>query len=157
MIDFVARHVLPAALSLLPARMDSSPARVLLLAIAGQESGYEHRRQVHGPARGLWQFERIGLTGVQMHRASGALSDAVCKALLYDRDQPDDLHRSLTDNDVLACAMARLLVYTDPRPLPTDEDAAWAYYLRTWRPGKPHRERWTGNYARAVHAAERAQ
>src|SRR3546814_4167946 len=53
------------ALKLLPKQMDSREARVLLLAIGLQESGFEHRWQVidrrrpnrKGPARGFWQFE----------------------------------------------------------------------------------------------------
>lgn len=158
MIDLVARHILPAALSLLPERMDTPEARILLLAIAGQESGYEHRRQVGGPALSLWQFERIGLTGVLMHPASTRHADAVCAALLYDTHQPDDVHRAMEHNDVLACALARLLLWTDPHPLPPigEYDWAWDYYLRTWRPGKPHRERWANNYHRARAAYVRA-
>ncbi len=36
---------------------------------------------------------------------------------------------------------ARLLLWTDAKPLPAigDEQGAWDYYLRNWRPGKPTR------------------
>ncbi len=39
-------------------------ARVLMLAIAGQESAWKYRAQVGGPARGFWQFEVTGVDGV---------------------------------------------------------------------------------------------
>jgi hypothetical protein len=38
--------------------MDSPKARVLSAAIGHQESRFIHRRQINGPARGFWQFER---------------------------------------------------------------------------------------------------
>ena len=53
-------RILTPALSMLPATMDTPKARVMLLAIALQESGLAHRVQVGGPAHGLWQFERGG-------------------------------------------------------------------------------------------------
>jgi hypothetical protein len=31
-------------------------------------------------------------------------------------------------------------------------DAAWDYYLRNWRPGKPHPERWSVNHGAACEA-----
>ena len=53
---------------------------------------------------------------------------------------------------VLACAAARLLLFTDPRRLPAlgDADDAWRLYLRTWRPGRPHRATWPELYAQAL-------
>src|SRR5262252_4132229 len=39
---------------------DSSDARLLLVAIGCQESAFKTRRQLHGPARGFWQFEKRG-------------------------------------------------------------------------------------------------
>ena len=38
----------------------STAADVLLLAIGLQESRFEHRQQIGGPARSFWQFERGG-------------------------------------------------------------------------------------------------
>ena len=59
-------------------------------------------------------------------------------------------------DDVLAAAFARLLLWTDPARLPRtgDADAAWALYLRTWRPGKPHRQTWDALHAQAAQATE---
>lgn len=53
------RAIAPA-LAMLPARMRSDAAEVLLLAIGLQESGLIHRHQIGGPAHGLLQFERGG-------------------------------------------------------------------------------------------------
>ena len=45
----------------------------------------------------------------------------------------------------------RLLLLTDPKPLPVigDTDGSWEYYLRNWRPGKPHRHTWDDLYGKA--------
>src|SRR6185312_10462500 len=63
--DALGKIIVPA-LATLPPEMDSSQARVMLLAIALQESGLRTREQDGGPARGLWQFERNGVLAV-MH------------------------------------------------------------------------------------------
>src|SRR5262249_49562675 len=60
---------------------------------------------------------------------------------------------ALPFSDTLACGFARLLLFTDPYPLPTTEDAGWdAYCGRLWRPGKPSRERWASSYRAALEA-----
>lgn len=131
-------------------------ARVMLLAIAAQESGIEYRDQVDapwrdvlGPALGLWQFERGGgVAGVLKHPASKQVATAICRAVDVT-PQSDAVWRALKVNDHLACAFARLLLWTDPAPLPcvTDSAGGWDYYLRCWRPGKPHPETWPRNWA----------
>ena len=52
------------------------------------------------------------------------------------------------------CIRDRL--WTDPKALPPvgDVDAAWALYLRTWRPGKPKPDSWAGLYQRAMAAVQ---
>ncbi len=52
---------------------------------------------------------------------------------------------------MLAAAFARLLLLTDAKPLPQigDVQGAWAYYVRNWRPGKPHPDTWPGLYKQA--------
>ncbi|MCY1303002.1 hypothetical protein D9M70_526890 [compost metagenome] len=49
--------------------------------------------------------------------------------------------RALEHDDVLAAGFARLLLWSDPKPLPLagDEQGAFDLYLRTWRPGAYHR------------------
>jgi len=64
-IDIV-RRAIDEALCLLPDDMDSLEAELILLAISGQESNWEHRWQIidkrkpskKGPARSFWQGER---------------------------------------------------------------------------------------------------
>ena len=158
-------RALNPALSLLPAVMDSAQARVMLIAIALQESRLTHRWQVidpkrpdvKGPARGLFQFEkgtrasRGGVWGVFLHQASKDRLAALCKARSVACD-PDAIYAALEYDDVLAAGVARLLLWTDPKALPPvgDADAGWALYLRTWRPGKPHPETWPDLYRQAV-------
>lgn len=127
--------------SLLPDRMQSAAALRMLRAIAMQESRFKHRFQINGPARGYWQFEKIGVIGVITHPATKAHAEAVCAALNYPVNV-DVLYEAIAHNDVLAACFARLLLWQHPDPLPDDTEAAWQYYLRQWRPGKPHRETW---------------
>jgi hypothetical protein len=134
-------------------------AEVMLLAIAGQESGFRARAQNvagggKGPARGLWQFERGGgVAGVLAHPSSAKTAAAICSALLVPADAAS-VHAALEQNDALACAFARLLLWTDARALPDCQYAGWAYYLRNWRPGKPHPETWPANWQAAHQALE---
>lgn len=148
-LDYIRGFILPAGLSLLPERMNSREAKAMLLAIGFQESGFVYRRQVSGPARGWWQFEeRGGVNGVLSHSATKPAIDAALASLHY---QPWDCYDALADNDVLAAVFARLLLWTHPARLPQQNEVggAWSYYLDTWRPGKPHKETWEGNYERA--------
>ena len=149
-------------LSLLPRHCDSPAARAMLIAIALQESRLAVRWQVlqgggKGPARGLLQFEqgtqasRGGVWGVYLHKTSASLLAPVCHARGVALD-PGAIWRALETDDVLAVAVARLLLLTDPYPLPQrgEYDAAWRLYAdRTWRPGIPHRQTWDAYYDRA--------
>lgn len=154
--EVVERAIEPAQ-SLLPARMDTPAARVMLLAIGLQESRFVHRHQIGGPARGFWQFEkgsrasRGGVWGVYLHPASKDHLAALCKARSVACD-PDAIYAALEYDDVLAAGVARLLLWTDPKSLPAvgDVDAGWALYLRTWRPGKPHPQTWLDLYRQAA-------
>jgi hypothetical protein len=121
-------------------------ARVLVTAIAGQESAWSFRRQVGGPARSYWQFEQGGGVAGLLNFPSTKIS-AVCAAL----DVPYDIgliFEAMAWNDTLACCMARLLLWTDARPLPVvgDVQAGWDYYVSNWRPGLPHPDKWTAVY-----------
>jgi hypothetical protein len=143
---FVRRAILPVAFSLLPARLDSDEARVMVMAPGMQESRFKHRKQIRGPAHGFWQFESGGgVYGVLTHPASKPLITPVLEALRYE---PGDCYDAIAHNDVLACVFARLLLWTHEKPLPRLGDAAgaWRYYLDCWRPGKPHPETWDSFY-----------
>jgi len=150
--DFL-RAVIDPGLALLPPKLTTPEARVLLLAIAKQESGLRHVRQMGGgPARGPWQFEPIGLAEVQRHPASRDLFRVVL------RTRPVaaflDPFEWLAEDSQYAAAVARLALVRDPRPLPAigAERAAWGYYEDIWRPGRPRPESWSGCYAEAVEA-----
>lgn len=138
-----------AAFALLPAKMDTRQARIILAAIGYQESdGYAVRRQYgNGPAAGYWQFERGGIKGVMKHAASSRLAMSVCEARGV-QFVTEKIWEAFQRDDVLAAAFARLLMYTDPLELPTTKEAAWEMYAkRLWRPGKPHPEKWTESWA----------
>lgn len=148
----VIKTAINPALAILPSRMDSPRARVMLLTIGLQESRFEHRRQMgNGPARGFWQFERGGgVKGVFTHPASTGHLHNLCVARGVPFDIPT-VWATLETDDVLAAGVARLLLFTDPYPLPEIDDAgtSWDLYLRTWRPGKPHAETWPGYHGQA--------
>lgn len=132
---------------LLPMKMDSPFARINQAAIGQQESGYLVRRQYgNGPARGYWQFEEGGgVKGVMEHKATSELARSVCHA----RGVPfvrRTVWEALETDDVLAAAFCRLLMWTDSGKLPTNEADGWAMYARTWRPGKPHPEKWPASW-----------
>jgi len=147
------------ALRLLPPSMAGRLARVNLLAIALQESGGRARVQMSlrpggppGPARGLWQFELGGgCQGIVRHQVSRDLIRRVMTARgLADLSDPTDraglLWQSIRTDDVLGAAAARLLLWTDPGPLPMEPDEGWSKYLRVWRPGRPHPDRWASHW-----------
>jgi hypothetical protein len=162
LLDATLHNAINPALNLLPAKMDSDAARVMLLAIGLQESRLAYRYQkvagdpyAKGPARGLFQFERGGgVVGVMTHHATKELARQVCQ----DRGVPFDsplIHARLEFDDVLAAAFARLLLWADSKPLPpvdADHETAWACYVRNWRPGRPHRQTFD-----EFHAMARAQ
>lgn len=140
------------ALELLPKSMDSPAARVMLLATGLQESRFEHRRQMgNGPARGFWQFEQGGgVYGAMRHAASRDHLRALCEIrnVLWTARA---IWQAIEHDDVLAAGLARLLYWTDALQLPTasDQDGAWALYMRTWRPGKPHPQTWPSFHRQA--------
>ena len=154
------------ALALLPPGMDSREARVMLVAIGLQESRFKYRRQLVGnppkpvgPAAGFWQFEkgsaasRGGVWGVFLHESTNRHVKTLCAARGIPAS-PSNIWETIQTDDVLAAGIARLLLWTDPQRLPAvgKEAEAWALYLRTWRPGKPHPQTWPALYADTVRA-----
>lgn len=146
------------AFALLPEPMNTPRALVQLLTTGLQESRLKHRRQLVGtppkpvgPAKGLWQFERGGgCKGVIEHQASRYWMARVCEARGV-AFTPTALWNGIEVDDVLAAATARLLYFTDPKKLPDvdDEAGGWNLYIRTWRPGKPHRATWPAFHQQA--------
>lgn len=152
----VREHTIPAALALLPGRMDSPEARAMLLATGLQESDFAARRQkvapgVPPPASGLWQFERKGgVTEILTSPNTCSIVLPICQLLLVE-PTPVVVHSAIVYNDVLACVFARLLLYRDPRPMPGKNfsSVGWDIYLKNWRPGTPHPEKWPKNFEHA--------
>ena len=139
-------------------------AFAMLYAIGMQESRFVHRDQVVagkapgqvGPATGFWQFERGGgVAGVMQHQTSAetARKAAAAAGVPFDRDAIWR-HLATPAGDRLAATFARLLLFTDPHALPPAtadaEEEAWQYYLRCWRPGKPHRETWAAYWRQGI-------
>lgn len=147
-LNFLLRVVEPG-LSLLPGYMVSDQARIALMAIAGQESGWSARAQGNdGPARGYWQFEPAGVAAVAAHPNTMGLLASVLSTLDLVGPSP---YSVIQYNDPLACVIARLLLWSDPEALPAidDADGCWGYYVRNWKPGKPDDTRWSAAYATA--------
>lgn len=147
------------AYALLPGRMDTPAATVLLLAIQYQEDPQRLQKQVGGPARGLWQFEKGGgVTGVLTHPASRGFALSVCLELGVTPTTASIMAALERGDDRLDAALARLLLWTESAPLPAigEVSTAWEYYLHVWRPGAAKRDaeglrkKWSVNYARAL-------
>ena len=160
--ELLLKTAIIPALGMLDSKLDTPAARAMLIAISAQESGLRARRQMleagkpwwesrPGAANGLFMFERDGgVRGVMRHAAASAIVLPVIDALLYPRD-PYAVHEALIHNDVLACVLARALLYSTPdaMPRPNEADKGWAIYLKAWRPGKAHPEAWENNYRTA--------
>lgn len=139
----------------------------MLLTIGRQESLFQHRVQVRGPARGFWQFEqgtpatRGGVTGVFLHQSTAGYARATAM-IRGASPTPAAVYRAIAGDYILAAAIARLLLWTDPYPLPGVHNAAAAFdlYIRTWRPGaytrgtaaqkEALRRKWNGYYAEVM-------
>ena len=143
--------IVPAA-RLLPDH-DSPEARCLLLAIAGQESGWQFRVQLpEGWARSFWQCEKNGaVVAVLTSEPTRDKIVQICTALCIPPGL-DTVFEAIAWNDALAYCLARLNLLLDPAPLPAigERDAAWETYRRVWRPGKPAPDRWEAAYETAV-------
>lgn len=150
-LDDITKTAILPALNLIGVK-NTQEALVELLAIGLQESRFIYRRQIGGPARSFWQFEQGGgVKGVLNHEATQAKARALCAAREVDAT-PAAVYNRLEHDDVLGAGFARLLLLSDPRPLPGlgKADDAWSYYLRNWRPGKPHPQTWPGFYQQAL-------
>ena len=131
----------------------SDQARVLLMAIAGQESSWTERLQTGAPdlGRSFWQFEQGGCNALATNPTTEPKLAQLLEALEIPYTLPM-IHAVVAWNDPLAGGMARLLLYADPHPLPAvgDQDGAWNYYLACWHPGKPRPDDWAANYDAAM-------
>jgi hypothetical protein len=137
-----------------PVKRDS---HVLIHAICGQESNWTERLQKPVPyAHGFAQFERMGgVKGVLQHPATKAIAKRLCDNYNIPATPTGVwVTIGLPEGDNLAIAFARLLLFTDPRPLPAvgDVEASREYYERNWQPGKKDAERWRRVYPQSLKA-----
>jgi len=139
-------------------KFDSPSARIQLLATGMQESKFMDRVQRgNGPAHSFWQEEPNSIKAVFGHGVVGPMLVDICNKLGVSPDW-QTVYKEVVMNDVLACAVARLILYADSNPLPQvgDSDGAFKCYVRNWRPGAYTRgnpeqkadlaRKWTANY-----------
>lgn len=150
--QFYSLVLLPSCAELPPA-MNTPQSRLMLMAAAGQETGWANRTQVGGPARGFWQFDMTAIVDLLGNSVTGSLVLAACALWDVPGDAPT-IYEAIAWHDPLACHMARLLFLADPAPLPAVGDAAGAYacYTRNWRPGVERPAAWALVYAQATSA-----
>lgn len=150
--DYEKRLIIQTGIGLLlNDKFNTQEARIMVAAIAFQESNFEHRTQIGGgPARGFWQFEKGGgVKGVVYCPSTRDFAKAVCKARNIPFDV-DEIYIALAFDDVLAASFARLLLWSDPNPMPASMSAAWHYYESIWRPGKPRPPDWPDSWKNAL-------
>jgi len=139
---------------------------VLVMTCAGQESLWKSRRQIrigqYHPqsvgARSYWQMESTWGGPVAIN---DVIQDtprqlfAICEDLEIPTDELS-LYEACAWNDTLACALARLLLWSDPAPLPEvgDKQGSWDYYRRNWKPGVPHPSTWSARYDASLAAMQ---
>lgn len=100
----------------------SPAAEELLMGTAAQEThlGALGRRQQGGPALGLWQCEPATLKLVMKWARRYRPSIALALYGLADTHEPGP--ELLVTNDRFACAVARVLYLSIPKPLPDPHD-----------------------------------
>lgn len=100
-----------------------------------EQNYIDNPKWAKGPARGVYQFEQKGgVRGVMRHRATHSYAEDLAEELgvLYDEKA---IWLALEKNLVLASGFARLLLWTDPKPLSDKPELAFETYKRVWRPG----------------------
>ncbi len=120
-------------------RLDSEAAVRLLLMTAGHEStmrGETRLHQVNGPAVGIYQMEPataddlLGWVNVQPNELDERLRELLCWGPIVN--QPLDINQ-MHGNLYYATAMARLLYWRRPEPLPDKDDIpGLASYAKQW-------------------------
>lgn len=126
----------------------------MLLAIAGVESAWTALRQANnGPASSFWQFERGGILGLMRDDETSRQVAVLCGISGIALQSTAIWQFMCTAEGAnFSAAMARLLLWSDPMPLPKTESDSFNYYERNWRPGAPSYSRWHLVYLQAVAA-----
>lgn len=153
-LERIRDEVFPRVFGQLPVSFASLPAKAMMLAIGLQESHFEHRVQVGGPAHGYWQFEKGGgCSGVLRHVATKRWAEKLCVTANI-LPTAEAVYEAIVEDDILAAGFARLLLYTLPGALPEEDEVGegWRQYREAWRPGLPHRETWDAYFTQAWEA-----
>lgn len=140
--EFLRTVIEPATL-LLPPQVDSPKARCLLLAIAGQESGWERQRprETIEIRRGYWGCTKNHAVLWVLHNS---LTRPVIRRVCAELEQVpglDEVFSSIEMDDRLAYCVARLFLIAaapDERvPEIGDDRRAWLLYERVWLAAPP--------------------
>lgn len=147
--------VRPTLIKILPVNMDA--ATELLMGTCAQESdGGTYIAQLGGPALGIWQMEPFTHDDIWKSFLTPKPTlrdkiDSLIGSLPYEGDK-FPLATNMIGNLYYACAMARMLYYRVPAPLPAQGDyAAQARYYKQYYntpAGAATVEQYLGNWNR---------
>ena len=112
--------------------------RKLILGTAACESLFHIRKQVHGPARGLWQMEPN--TAISIYKDFMKYHSDVYKVFVDNFGDPpsfkcpskDIISNRLVIDDRYACAMARVKYAWDKERIPSNLEDIAIYYKRVY-------------------------
>jgi peptidoglycan L-alanyl-D-glutamate endopeptidase CwlK len=136
-------------------------ARAMLYAAGLQESNLTARFQAmpaasavrKGAGRGLWQMRPDDVNRVLSGNSTRERSETAANKHVGSVN-PHAVWATLEYDDILAAIFARLMLWPDPAALPApaaaNEQAAWDYYVRCWRPAPPRQQGWAANWRAAV-------
>lgn len=139
--------------TLTPLAIYSAAAEELLMATCAQESHLgQYRRQINGPALGIFQMEPGDFDDIFANFLAfkPALRDEVMALSTVQPPQATEL----VNNDPFAIAMCRVHYMRAPRPLPaaTDLEGLWMYYKVNYNSlqGAATQAQFYSNYHRLV-------
>jgi hypothetical protein len=127
-------------------------AQDLLLGTAIQESRLQNIKQIGGPALGFFQMEPATHNDIWINFLSYKPDLAACvSSFIPSGEQP--LSSDLITFPKYACAMARVLYFRCPKPIPTSLEDQAAYYKQYYNTpgGAATTEEYLNNWA-AMHA-----
>lgn len=135
----------------------SAQERVMLTAIAGQESDWSNVQQSNGPARGYWQIQENDCADILENPATSRYAKAACSALGIE-PTGQAVYAALLNDPRVQATISRLNLWADPYSLPAvgDGSGSYAYYLAAWCPGRPSNARWNVVYPASLEAVTAA-
>lgn len=139
--------------ALAPAGLWSENAAELLMATAAQESHLgTYRRQIGGPALGIYQMEPEDFQDIWTNYLAYHPGIATELSRLATTQPPRPVE--MVTNDAFATLMARVHYLRAPGALPaaTDLNGLWAYYKQHWNTplGAATQDQFVANYKKYV-------